>query len=113
MKKVFLAALVAAIAVLGTIGVAVADTNGPQGQGADKVTVCHETGSDENPEVTLDVSINGADAHERHGDDAGTCPPGDDDDDDDDVDHDVTPHLFGGFRSSDASTVATTLAETR
>jgi hypothetical protein len=112
LKKVFLAALVCAIGVLGTLGVAVADPNGPQGQGADKVTVCHETGSDENPYVTLDVSANGAAAHERKGDDTGSCPPADPGDGGG-GDHPSAPHLFSGLRSSDASTVATVLASTR
>lgn len=113
MKKVLLAILIATLGVVGTLGVAVADPDGPQGQGASKVTVCHETGSDEHPYNTLQVSANGADAHERHGDDSGSCPPHDPGDG---GDHggDTSFRLFDvGSRTHDASTVATTLASTR
>ncbi|MFM8944823.1 MAG: hypothetical protein ACKOI0_06250, partial [Actinomycetota bacterium] len=90
------------------------DPDGPQGQGASKVTVCHETGSDHHPSSTLEVSANGADAHERHGDDPGSCPPDGHDDDDDGDGHSPSPHLFDlGSRTHDASTVALTLASTR
>ena len=42
-----------------------------------KVTLCHKTGSDKNPGVTITVSQNAVDAHRAHGDSTGACPSAD------------------------------------
>ena len=40
----------------------------------DKVTICHHTGSQSNPTVTITVSENAWEAHQKHGDTRGPCP---------------------------------------
>jgi ABC-type sugar transport system substrate-binding protein len=39
-----------------------------------KVTICHHTGSEKNPFVTITVSRNALPAHLAHGDTLGPCP---------------------------------------
>lgn len=43
-----------------------------------KVTVCHKTGSDNNPWVQIEISENALSAHLEHGDIQGNCPSGKD-----------------------------------
>lgn len=43
------------------------------GQYPEKVTICHRTGSQKNPFVTIRVSRNALAAHLRHGDTMGPC----------------------------------------
>lgn len=43
------------------------------GQYPEKVTICHRTGSQKNPFVTIRVSRNALPAHLRHGDTVGSC----------------------------------------
>ena len=43
------------------------------GQYPEKVTICHRTGSQKNPFVTIRVSRNALAAHLRHGDTMGAC----------------------------------------
>ena len=43
------------------------------GQYPEKVTICHRTGSQKNPAVTIRVSRNALPAHLRHGDTIGPC----------------------------------------
>ncbi len=56
-----------------------ADSNTGDSNTGKKVTLCHKTGSDSNPGVTITVSQNAVDAHLAHGDSLGACPgnPGD------------------------------------
>lgn len=44
-------------------------------QYADKVTICHHTGSKKNPFRTITVSRNALKAHLKHGDTIGPCGP--------------------------------------
>lgn len=43
------------------------------GGGDGKVTICHRTGSESNPTVTIRVSVNALPAHLAHGDSIGPC----------------------------------------
>src|ERR687898_156304 len=71
------AGVVAAFAVAGMASVGAAVS--PAGQAAaakqyaDKVTICHRTGSKKNPFRTIRVSRNALKAHLRHGDALGPC----------------------------------------
>jgi hypothetical protein len=62
---------------MGSVGAAVS----PAGQAAaakqyaDKVTICHRTGSKKNPFRTIRVSRNALKAHLKHGDAVGACGP--------------------------------------
>lgn len=42
---------------------------------ADKVTICHRTGSEKNPGVVITISRDALAAHLAHGDNVGACPP--------------------------------------
>jgi hypothetical protein len=65
------------VAALGPVAAAVS----PAGQAAadkqyaDKVTICHRTGSKKKPFHTIRVSRNALKAHLRHGDSLGPCGP--------------------------------------
>jgi hypothetical protein len=73
------AGVVAAFAVAGMASVGAAVS--PAGQAAsakqyaDKVTICHRTGSKKNPFRTIRVSRNALKAHLKHGDAEGPCGP--------------------------------------
>ena len=69
---------IAGAAVAGTILAAVAWGSPPnaasgQYQYENKVTICHHTGSETNPFVTITVSSNALPAHFAHGDTLGPC----------------------------------------
>ncbi len=74
-------AVLAALSICGSV--AWAATTGPPkhkppkgpgyGYKGGKVTICHQTGSRKNPEVTIRVSQRAVPAHLRHGDRLGPC----------------------------------------
>jgi hypothetical protein len=66
---------VLAFAALASVGAAVSPSATPAAseQYANKVTICHKTGSKKNPFRTIRVSRNAAKAHLRHGDSVGPC----------------------------------------
>ena len=69
----FAAGFVAAAAVAGEAPNLLAQLTGTTGDD-EKVTICHRTGSQKNPFVTITVSRNALDAHLGHGDTLGACP---------------------------------------
>jgi hypothetical protein len=67
--------VVGAVLVLGGFGFRTSAANAEyEYQG--KVTICHHTGSQKNPQVTITISANALDAHLAHGDTIGPCPDG-------------------------------------
>jgi ABC-type sugar transport system substrate-binding protein len=70
--------LIAAAAAVGSVLAAAALGGSPpasqQYQYDKKVTICHHTGSQKNPFVTITVSRNALPAHLAHGDTLGPCP---------------------------------------
>ena len=73
------AGVVTALAVggLGPVASAVSPSgeSAAAKQYADKVTICHHTGSKKNPFRTITVSRNALKAHLKHGDTIGPCGP--------------------------------------
>jgi hypothetical protein len=73
------AGVVAAFAVagIGSVGAAVSPAGEAASakQYADKVTICHRTGSKKNPFRTIRISRNALKAHLKHGDAVGPCGP--------------------------------------
>jgi ABC-type sugar transport system substrate-binding protein len=68
-----LAALVsAAVAAVGGV-VSPSANAAASAQYEKKVTICHQTGSNTNPSVTITVSRNALPAHFGHGDRLGAC----------------------------------------
>ena len=69
--------LVAALAAVVTVLAAVVGGGSPasaQYEYPEKVTICHHTGTQTNPFVTIRVSRNALPAHLAHGDTLGPCP---------------------------------------
>ena len=77
--------MIAFPAVLGAMMLLGAVTGGSLNQevfavqgGNEKVDICHNTSSETNPQVTINVSVNAIPAHLIHGDFVGTCEDGPD-----------------------------------
>lgn len=70
--------LVAVVGALASVLAAVAwgdsGASSQEYQYDKKVTICHHTGSQTNPTVTITVSRNALPAHFAHGDTLGPCP---------------------------------------
>jgi hypothetical protein len=66
-----------AVAAMGPVASAVSPSSEAAAakQYADKVTICHHTGSKKNPFRTIRVSRNALKAHLKHGDTVGACGP--------------------------------------
>jgi hypothetical protein len=70
---VLVAAVFAAGAVLAAVAWGGSPASTQQYQYEKKVTICHHTGSQTNPTVTITVSRNALPAHFAHGDTLGPC----------------------------------------
>lgn len=66
-----------AVAAMGPVASAVSPSGEAAAakQYADKVTICHHTGSKKNPFRTIRISRNALKAHLKHGDTVGACGP--------------------------------------
>jgi len=80
LRRVLVVGVVAALASTALVSVvqAARSTSAQRpsaaaGQYPEKVTICHRTGSQKNPAVTIRVSRNALRAHLRHGDTMGPC----------------------------------------
>jgi hypothetical protein len=79
LRRALLVGVVAVLASAALVSVVQAARNtsaqrpAAAGQYPDKVTICHRTGSQKNPFVTIRVSRNALAAHLRHGDTMGPC----------------------------------------
>jgi ABC-type sugar transport system substrate-binding protein len=66
---------VASVSATALVTVATPKPTDPAAQQYDKKeTICHHTGSQRNPTVTIVVSGNAVPAHLAHGDTLGACP---------------------------------------
>lgn len=79
LRRALIVGVVAALASAAVVSVVQAARTSAQrpsaaaGQYPQKVTICHRTGSQKNPFVTIRVSRNALPAHLRHGDTIGPC----------------------------------------